>query len=220
MAKRTKDPVIVVTGASQGIGAAIARAFAAEIPCVKLALVARHSGNLAAVAKSCAALGASPGVFPCDVSSENAVIELEAAIRRRFGAVDVLVSNAGKYVGSPLLSTTTAQFDHMIAANLRSQFLVIKAFAPAMVRRRRGDIFVMGSVAGLMGLPQRSGLQCGEVRRGRADPGDARRIQGQGNQGVPGPPGGHGIPFMEGKRRSEHTDDARRGRRPGLCRTL
>jgi NAD(P)-dependent dehydrogenase (short-subunit alcohol dehydrogenase family) len=153
MAKRTKDPVIVVTGASQGIGAAIARAFAAEIPCVKLALVARHSGNLAAVAKSCAALGASPGVFPCDVSSENAVIELEAAIRRRFGAVDVLVSNAGKYVGSPLLSTTTAQFDHMIAANLRSQFLVIKAFAPAMVRRRRGDIFVMGSVAGLRGFP-------------------------------------------------------------------
>jgi NAD(P)-dependent dehydrogenase (short-subunit alcohol dehydrogenase family) len=94
-----------------------------------------------------------PGIFPCDVSDEAAVAEMEAAVRRRFGAVDVLINNAGKYAGSPFLSTSAAEFDRMLAANLRSLFLVSKAFAPAMVRRRRGDIFNMGSVAGITALP-------------------------------------------------------------------
>ncbi len=153
MPARARAPVVVITGASQGIGAAIARAFSAEVPGVRLALVARSAGNLAAVARSCARLGAVPGVFPCDVSDEAAVGGMQAAVRRRFGAVDVLINNAGKYFGAPFLGTSAADFDRMLAANLRSLFLVTKAFAPAMVRRRRGDIFNMGSIAGLTAYP-------------------------------------------------------------------
>jgi NADP-dependent 3-hydroxy acid dehydrogenase YdfG len=153
MPARTKAPVVVITGASQGIGAAIARAFSADIRGVRLALVARSAANLAAVARSCAGLGADAGVFPCDVSDEAAVAGLEAAVRRRFGRVDVLINNAGKYLGAPLLATSVADFDRMLSANLRSLFLVTRAFAPAMVRRRRGDIFNMGSVAGIAALP-------------------------------------------------------------------
>jgi NADP-dependent 3-hydroxy acid dehydrogenase YdfG len=149
----SRTPVVVVTGASQGIGAAIARAFSAEVPGVRLALVARSPANLACVARSCASLGAKAEVFPCDVSNEAAVAEMEGAVRRRFGAVDVLVNNAGKYFGAPLLATSAADFDRTLAANLRSLFLVTKAFAPAMVRRRRGDIFNMGSIAGLIAYP-------------------------------------------------------------------
>jgi short-subunit dehydrogenase len=149
MATSKRIPVIVVTGASQGIGAAIAVAFAREIAGVKLALVARDSANLAIVAKACAGAGANAGVFPCDVSDEKDVAGLEVLVRRRFGAVDVLVNNAGKYAGTPFLSTSVADFDRMISANLRSLFLVSKAFAPGMVKRRRGDIFNMGSVAGI-----------------------------------------------------------------------
>ena len=144
-----RAPVVVITGASQGIGAAIARAFAAGIPGVRLALVARTSSNLALVARDCASLGASAGVFPCDVSDEQSVAALEPAVRRRFGTADVLVNNAGKYFGAPFLSTSVADFDRMLSANLRSLFLVTRAFAPAMVSRRRGDIFNMGSIAGL-----------------------------------------------------------------------
>jgi NADP-dependent 3-hydroxy acid dehydrogenase YdfG len=153
MPARTKAPVVVITGASQGIGAAIARAFSADIRGVRLALVARSATNLAAVARSCAGLGADAGVFPCDVSDEAAVAGLEAAVHRRFGRVDVLINNAGKYFGAPLLATSVADFDRMLSANLRSLFLVTRAFAPAMVRRRRGDIFNMGSVAGIAALP-------------------------------------------------------------------
>jgi NAD(P)-dependent dehydrogenase (short-subunit alcohol dehydrogenase family) len=79
--------------------------------------------------------------------------ELEKAVRRRFGAVDVLVNNAGKYFGAPFLGTSAADFDRTMAANLRSLFLVTRAFAPGMVRRRRGDIFNMGSIAGLAAYP-------------------------------------------------------------------
>lgn len=153
MAARSPAPLVIVTGASQGIGAAIARAFASEIPGARLALVARNSANLALVAKSCAKLGANPGIFPCDVADEEAVAAMAEAVRRRFGTADVLVNNAGKYFGAPFLETSAAEFDRMLAANLRSLFLVTKAFAPAMVRRRRGDIFNMGSVAGLAAYP-------------------------------------------------------------------
>lgn len=148
-----RKPVVVVTGASQGIGAAIARAFSAEIPGVRLALVARSAANLAHVARACARLGAVPGAFPCDVTDESAVAEMEGAVRRRFGAVDVLVNNAGKYACSPFLSTSAADFERILSANLTSQFLVTRAFAPGMVRRRRGDIFNMGSIAGLTAYP-------------------------------------------------------------------
>jgi short-subunit dehydrogenase len=153
MPVRTKGPVVVITGASQGIGAAIARAFASEIKAVNLALVARDSANLTKVAQSCSDRGANPGVFPCDVADEAAVSALEVAVRKRFGAVDVLINNAGKYVGAPFLETTVADFDRMLATNLRSLFLVSRAFAPGMIRRRRGDIFNMGSIAGISALP-------------------------------------------------------------------
>ncbi len=146
-------PVVVVTGASQGIGAAIARAFSSGIPGVRLALVARSSANLALVARSCGRLGAVAAAFPCDVTDEAAVAGLEGAVRRRFGAVDVLINNAGKYAGSPFLATSAVDFDRMLSANLRSLFLVTRAFAPGMIRRRRGDIFNMGSVAGLVAYP-------------------------------------------------------------------
>jgi len=153
MPTRNKAPVIVITGASQGIGAAIAAAFAAEVEDVNLALVARDAGNLALVARACAHLGANPGIFPCDVSDEAAVAAMEADVRHRFGNVDVLVNNAGKYFGAPFLETTAADFDRMLSANLRSLFLVSRAFAAGMVRRRRGDIFNMGSIAGIAALP-------------------------------------------------------------------
>lgn len=148
-----KPPVILITGASQGIGAAIARVFAREVKGARLALVARNARNLAAVAKACAKAGATVETYPCDVADEGAVEALHAAVTKRFGGVDVLINNAGVYEGAPLVETKTADFDRIVAANLRSAFLVTKAFVPAMTAKKRGDVFFMSSIAGLGAYP-------------------------------------------------------------------
>ena len=150
-------PVVLVTGASQGIGAAIAKVFAQEIPGVELALVARNKQNLARVAKACAKLGANAQIFGCDVSDEISVRLMAGEVTKRFGPVDVLINNAGNYASAPLLQMSAAQFDQQIAANLRSVFLVSRAFLPAMIKRRRGDVFNMSSIAGLAGYPGGAG---------------------------------------------------------------
>ena len=150
-------PLILITGASQGIGAAIARVFAREVPGVRLALVARNARNLAATARACTQLGATAAAFACDVSDEGSVAAMAAAVTKRFGAVDVLINNAGKFTGAPFLRMSVADFDRMIAVNLRSVFLVSRAFVPAMARRRRGDVFNMSSIAGLKAFPGGAG---------------------------------------------------------------
>ncbi|MEO6875021.1 MAG: SDR family NAD(P)-dependent oxidoreductase, partial [Opitutaceae bacterium] len=72
-------PVVLVTGASQGIGAAIAKVFAKEIRGVRLALVARNAQNLAVVARVCTKFGAKTEVFPCDVADEASVAAMAQA---------------------------------------------------------------------------------------------------------------------------------------------
>lgn len=146
-------PVILLTGASQGIGAAIATVFAREVPGVRLALVARNAKNLAAVARRCARAGARVELFPCDVSDEAAVAAMAAAVRKRFRGVDVLINNAGAFVQASFATTTAADFDRMYAVNLRSAFLVTRAFLPGMLQGKRGDIFFMSSIAGLGAYP-------------------------------------------------------------------
>ena len=94
-------PLVLVTGASQGIGAALARVFAAEIPGVRLALVARSRLKLEAVARTCVRLGAVAEAFPCDVGDEAAVAAMAAAVAKRWGTVDVLINNAGKFFAAP-----------------------------------------------------------------------------------------------------------------------
>jgi NAD(P)-dependent dehydrogenase (short-subunit alcohol dehydrogenase family) len=151
------SPVVAVTGASQGIGAAIALAFAREIKGVRLALVARTEDGLRRTAQQCRKAGARSEIFLCDVSNAASVELMAAAVLARWRAVDVLVNNAGKFAAKPFLETSADDFDAQIGANLRSVFLVARAFAPAMAARGRGDIFNMGSVAGLGAYPGGSG---------------------------------------------------------------
>jgi NAD(P)-dependent dehydrogenase (short-subunit alcohol dehydrogenase family) len=160
MTTRTKSParpVILITGGSQGIGAAIAGVFAREIPGVRLALVARSGKNLQRVAARCVAAGARAEAFVCDVSVETDVTAMAAAVRRRFGVVDAVINNAGKFEGAPLADMSATMFDGLIAANLRSAFLVSRAFVGDMIRRKRGDVFFMSSIAGLGAYPEGAG---------------------------------------------------------------
>lgn len=155
-------PVVLITGASQGIGAAIAKLFAREVPGVRLALVARNEKKLAAVARVCAKVGAqaSGGVaeaFACDVSDEASVAMMVRTVTKRLGGVEVVINNAGKFTGAPFTEMSVTAFDEMIAVNLRSVFLVSRAVAPGMIARGRGDIFNMSSIAGLTAYPGGAG---------------------------------------------------------------
>lgn len=146
-------PVVLITGASQGIGAAIAKVFATELPGARLALVARSEKNLRMVARACLKQPADVEIFPCDVSDESSVAAMAKAVTRHFGRVDVLINNAGMWAGAPFVETSVAVFDQVVSANLRSAFLVSRAFVPAMVKRRHGDVFFMSSIAGLGAHP-------------------------------------------------------------------
>jgi NAD(P)-dependent dehydrogenase (short-subunit alcohol dehydrogenase family) len=144
-------PVILITGASQGIGAAIARTFAAA-KIGPLALVARNPQGLARTAAACRRHGATAATFPCDVTDAAQVDALATAVLARFRRVDVLINNAGHYRHAPFLDCTVAEFDALVAANLRSCFLVSRAFVPGMVERGRGDVYNMGSIASITPL--------------------------------------------------------------------
>jgi NADP-dependent 3-hydroxy acid dehydrogenase YdfG len=150
-------PVVLITGASQGIGAEIAKTFAREMPGVRLALTARNEKNLAKVQAICAKLGATAETFGCDVSDEAAVGAMNAAVLKRFKRVDVLINNAGKFEPTDFLAMSVADLDRLWNANLRSLFLVSQAFARGMAERGSGHIFNMSSIAGQQAYAQGAG---------------------------------------------------------------
>ena len=156
---------ILVTGASQGLGAAIAVAFAAEYGrTARLALVARSEAGLDAVARDCRARAAAADTFRCDVTDDAAVEALARDVTARLGVPDVLVNNAGRFTPGGLAETTPAAFREAVEVNLTSAFLVTRAFLPAMLARGSGRVLMMGSVASVRGYP--GGLAYGAAKHG------------------------------------------------------
>ena len=132
----------VVTGASRGIGAAIADRFLAEG-----ATVARLARTLRAAAHETLL------DLPCDLTQEDDVRRAADRILKQFGAPDILVSNAGAFLLAPLERTSAEAFDTQVAANLRAPFLVARAFLPAMRERGAGLHLAVGSVADHRAFP-------------------------------------------------------------------
>lgn len=142
----------VVTGASRGIGQAIAAAYVREG--AKVAICGRKQETLDAVAKE---IGA--GVLPvaCHVGRADDIQRFVETVMREFGRVDVLVNNAATNIAQePCLQVDEAKFDKMVEVNLKSAFRLIRSIAPGMCERGTGSIINIASVAGLR--PQFEGL--------------------------------------------------------------
>lgn len=136
----------VVTGGSQGIGEACARRLASEGAQVALWDVADDAGQRLA-----AELGAR--YVHCNVASKAEVDAALADTLAAFGRLDGLVNNAGIFKASPFLEITEADWDAVIAVNLKGHFLVGQACAREMVRAGRGAIVNMSSVNGRLTIP-------------------------------------------------------------------
>ncbi|WP_295636443.1 SDR family NAD(P)-dependent oxidoreductase [uncultured Methylibium sp.] len=143
--------VAVITGAAQGIGAACAERFAREGAPVALWDVDDARGE--ALAGRLRASGAQALYAHCDVSKATEVQAALAATLAEFGRVDVLVNNAGIFKAADFLDVTEADWDAVIAVNLKGHFLVGQACARTMAAQGAGAIINMSSVNGLMAIP-------------------------------------------------------------------
>jgi len=140
--------IVLVTGASQGIGAATARAFADAGHGV--ALAARGAGKLEGVAAEIEGAGGTGVPFACDVTDPEAVAALFAAIRDRFGRLDVVFNNAGANIGPTLAGDVDFEdWRRVLAVNLDGAFLVAAAAFRAMRDQdpRGGRIINNGSIS-------------------------------------------------------------------------
>jgi len=137
------DRVIVVTGASSGIGRATAELFAREGALV--AIFARSAEKLAQM------VGDRVLAVAGDVASEADVERLFSEVESRFGDCDVLVNNAGTTDVGRLIDTTPDRWDRMFAVNVRGAYLAARRALPAMVARRSGAIVNVASISGVIG---------------------------------------------------------------------
>ncbi len=136
--------VALVTGASSGIGRAVALGYAAEGAAV--ALLARRVRLLQDVAREIERGGGRALAVPGDVADEGEVAGAVDAVREAFGRIDILLNNAGVLQrAAPLHRTAVEEWDRVLGVNLRGAFLVLRAVAPHMVRQRYGRIINISS---------------------------------------------------------------------------
>ena len=145
------QPVALVTGAGRGIGREIALALARE-GC-HVAIAARSSDQVAAVAALVAGLGVQAMPLVLDVTDEAAVARGVASIAASLGPVDVLVNNAGIAESAPFAKTEPDFWDRHFAVNVRGPYLLTRAVLPGMLERRWGRVINVASLAGLYGAP-------------------------------------------------------------------
>jgi NAD(P)-dependent dehydrogenase (short-subunit alcohol dehydrogenase family) len=141
--------VALITGASQGVGRAIALAYAEQG--AELLLSARNVAALEQVAAEVAARGGRAQVIPCDVTDPAQVEALATAARERAGGVHILVNNAGIADSHKLIGHPDELWQRIIDVNLTAVFRVTRAIAPQMVERRWGRIITIASIASRVG---------------------------------------------------------------------
>ncbi len=146
MGGRLDGKTALVTGGGRGIGAGIARVFAAQGARVLIATRTVARGE--AVAREIVKTGGEASAMASDVAETDQVATMIAEARKRLGVIDIVAHNAGVFPSSTIARMKEAEWDHVLNTNLKSLFLIAKAVLPHMVRRRYGRMIVTSSISG------------------------------------------------------------------------
>jgi 3-oxoacyl-[acyl-carrier protein] reductase len=147
-----KGRSVIVTGASKGIGRGIALRFGSA-GC-KVLVTSRSLSDAQAVAAEIAAAGGNALGFAADVTSQAGMQAMAEAAVKSFGGIDILCANAGIFPAAKLGDMTEADFDAVIATNLKGAFLAVSACLPSMKAKKSGRIILTSSITGpLTGYP-------------------------------------------------------------------
>jgi NADP-dependent 3-hydroxy acid dehydrogenase YdfG len=153
--RRLEGRVAVVTGAASGIGAAVARRFAAEGAGV--ALLARREDRLRELSQQLRVTGATAVAVPADITDARGLEQTAAQIEAELGTVDILINNAGVMLPGPIDQQPPAEWERMIDTNLTGALRSIRAFVPALTAaaesRGVADLVNISSIGGKMVFP-------------------------------------------------------------------
>ncbi len=174
----TEKRVAIVTGASRGIGAAIAGRLAAD-GCHVVA-VARSADKLAEVVSGIESAGGSAEAMECDVADSAAVEAMVDAVADKHGRIDVLVNNAGITRDTLLLRMDDAMFDEVINVNLKSVFVATRSAARYLMRSKAGRIINIGSVSGVVGNKGQANYAASKAALGGFTKTVAKELAGKG----------------------------------------
>lgn len=141
-----KGLTAIVTGASKGIGRAIALTLSTHG--VNVVIAARSADMLAGIQKEISVSGGNSIAIATDVTSESSVQNLINETIVKFGTVDILINNAGVGKFSNVVDMKTEEYDRMMDVNLKGVFLCSRAVLPAMIKQQKGEIINIASLAG------------------------------------------------------------------------
>lgn len=156
----SKQEVVVVTGASAGVGRAIVREFACRG--ARVGLIARGEERLAEAAREVEALGGEPLVLPCDVADNQAVESAAAEVERRWGRIDVWVNCAMTTVFAPVMETTPEEYRRVLEVTFLGYVHGTQAALRRMRPRNRGTVVQVGSALAFRGIPLQSSYCAGK----------------------------------------------------------
>jgi NAD(P)-dependent dehydrogenase (short-subunit alcohol dehydrogenase family) len=151
MAGRLAGRVALISGGATGVGGAAAALFAAEG--ARVAVVDIDAAAAEHTAQAVIDAGGQAMVAVADVSQAEPVAQAVAAVVRRWQTIDVLFNHAGSIVVKPFLDTTEAEWDHLMAVNVKSMFLMTRAVLPHMLAAGHGAIVCTSSISAVAGTP-------------------------------------------------------------------
>ena len=152
----TTARTVLVTGASRGIGAAIARDLGRRGYDVGLNDIAAQEAEVTAVAEEIRSNGRKAEVFLADVSDKAACEAMARDVLAAFGQLDAIVNNAGILISGAVDGLPEAHWDRVMDINAKGSFMVIQAFLPAMKSRGYGRIVNIASIGGKHGAPEQA----------------------------------------------------------------